>query len=44
VSVRVAEAVARTGYGEGLAAVPEPADLRSYLRAALYEPTYPAYP
>lgn len=44
VSVLVAEAVARTGYDEDLAAVPEPADLRSYLRAALYEPAYPGYP
>jgi malate dehydrogenase (oxaloacetate-decarboxylating)(NADP+) len=44
VSVQVAEAVARTGYGEHLATVPEPADLGSYLRAALYQPAYPAFP
>lgn len=44
VSLQVAEAVAQTGYGEGLAVVPEPANLPTYLRAALYEPTYPAHP
>ena len=42
VSVQVAEAVARTGYHEGLAVVPEPASLREYIRSALYEPIYPA--
>jgi malate dehydrogenase (oxaloacetate-decarboxylating)(NADP+) len=43
VSVDVAVAVARTGYEGGLADVPEPADLRGYLRAALYQPAYPVY-
>jgi malate dehydrogenase (oxaloacetate-decarboxylating)(NADP+) len=42
VSVQVAEAVARTGYHEDLAAVPEPTRLREYIRSALYEPTYPS--
>jgi malate dehydrogenase (oxaloacetate-decarboxylating)(NADP+) len=41
VSVAVAEAVARVGYGEGLAGAPEPAALREYLRSALYQPAYP---
>jgi malate dehydrogenase (oxaloacetate-decarboxylating)(NADP+) len=40
VSVEVAEAVARTGYHEGLAGVPEPAHLREYIGSALYEPRY----
>jgi malate dehydrogenase (oxaloacetate-decarboxylating)(NADP+) len=43
VSVDVAVAVARTGYEEDLADLPEPADLRAHLRATLYEPTYPVY-
>lgn len=43
VSVHVAEAVARVAYDEGLAAMPEPTHLREYLRAALYQPTYPTY-
>ncbi|HEU5170678.1 MAG TPA: oxaloacetate-decarboxylating malate dehydrogenase, partial [Gemmatimonadales bacterium] len=43
VSMQVAEAVARTGYHEGLAAVPEPAHLGEHIRAAVYEPAYPAY-
>jgi malate dehydrogenase (oxaloacetate-decarboxylating)(NADP+) len=40
VSVEVAEAVARTGYHEGLAGVPEPTHLREYIGSALYEPGY----
>ena len=40
VSVEVAEAVARTGYHEGLAGVPEPTHLREYIGSALYEPRY----
>jgi malate dehydrogenase (oxaloacetate-decarboxylating)(NADP+) len=43
VSLAVAEAVARIGYGEALAAAPEPRHLREYLRSALYDPIYPAY-
>ena len=43
VSVDVAVAVARTGYEEGLADVPEPADLQAHLRATLYRPDYPVY-
>ena len=41
VSVAVAEAVAGVGYREALAGTPEPAALREYLRAALYQPAYP---
>jgi malate dehydrogenase (oxaloacetate-decarboxylating)(NADP+) len=43
VSLAVAEAVARIGYREALAAAPEPRHLREYLRSALYDPMYPAY-
>jgi malate dehydrogenase (oxaloacetate-decarboxylating)(NADP+) len=43
VSLAVAEAVARIGYREVLAAAPEPRHLREYLRSALYDPMYPAY-
>lgn len=43
VSVEVAEAVARTGYDEGLAVAPEPTRLREYIRSSLYEPNYPAH-
>lgn len=43
VSLAVAEAVARIGYREALAASPEPAHLREYLRSALYDPIYPAH-
>jgi malate dehydrogenase (oxaloacetate-decarboxylating)(NADP+) len=43
VSLLVAEAVARVGFGEGLASGPAPADLREHLRSAVYEPAYPSY-
>jgi malate dehydrogenase (oxaloacetate-decarboxylating)(NADP+) len=43
VSLLVAEAVARVGFAEGLAPEPEPADLRGYLRSAVYEAAYPSY-
>ena len=40
VSLQVAEAVARTGYREGLAALPEPTSLGEYIRSAVYQPEY----
>jgi malate dehydrogenase (oxaloacetate-decarboxylating)(NADP+) len=43
VSLLVAEAVARVGFGAGLAPEPEPADLRERLRSAVYEAAYPSY-
>ncbi len=43
VSMQVAEAVARTGYEEGIAEGQDATRLREFIRAALYEPTYPAY-
>ncbi len=43
VSLLVAEAVARVGFGEGLASGPAQADLREHLRSAVYEPAYPSY-
>jgi len=40
VSLAIAEAVARIAYREGLATQPEPADLGSHIRDAMYEPDY----
>jgi malate dehydrogenase (oxaloacetate-decarboxylating)(NADP+) len=43
VSLRVAVAVARVAIGEGLATRELPEDLEGHLRAAMYQPVYPAY-
>jgi malate dehydrogenase (oxaloacetate-decarboxylating)(NADP+) len=43
VSVQVAEAVARTGYHEDLAALPEPSRLGEYIRSAVYQPAYSSH-
>jgi malate dehydrogenase (oxaloacetate-decarboxylating)(NADP+) len=40
VSLAIAVAVAEVAYERGLAAVPRPEDLRSYIRAMMYEPRY----
>lgn len=40
VSLGVAEAVAEQAYAEGVAEVPRPANLRSFLLSAMYEPSY----
>jgi malate dehydrogenase (oxaloacetate-decarboxylating)(NADP+) len=40
VSLQVAEAVAWTGYHEGLAGMPEPSRLGEYIRSAVYQPAY----
>ncbi|MFZ0546281.1 MAG: NAD-dependent malic enzyme [Candidatus Promineifilaceae bacterium] len=43
VSVHLATAVARIAYERGLAAVPEPDDLESAVREAMYQPEYEIY-
>jgi malate dehydrogenase (oxaloacetate-decarboxylating)(NADP+) len=43
VSLAIAEAVALVAYREGLAAHPEPEDLRTYLKSQMYEPAYESY-
>ena len=40
VSHQIAVEVARVAYRDGLASVPEPADLAAQVWAAMYEPTY----
>lgn len=41
VSAGIAAAVAEVAYGRGLAQVPRPANLASYLESYMYEPKYP---
>jgi malate dehydrogenase (oxaloacetate-decarboxylating)(NADP+) len=43
VSLAIAASVAEVAYAGGLAAVPRPDDLRSYVKAQMYEPNYPSY-
>jgi len=43
VSVRLATAVAQVAYRQGLARVPQPADLAAHIRAGMYEPRYLDY-
>jgi len=43
VSVHIAAAVAEVAYAQGHAEVERPADLAGFMRAAMYEPTYPVY-
>ncbi len=43
ISVAIASAVCRVAYDEGLAQVPEPEDLRSYVRNCMYHPEYKDY-
>lgn len=43
VSNRIAVAVARVAYTDGLATQPEPADLEAAVRAQMYEPNYTPY-
>ena len=42
VSLEIATAVAQVAYDDGLAAVPQPEDLRSYIAQGVYEPEYKA--
>ena len=43
VSLAIAIAVAEVAYRSGLASIPMPGDLPSYLQSQMYDPTYPAY-
>jgi malate dehydrogenase (oxaloacetate-decarboxylating)(NADP+) len=43
VSAHIAAAVAAVAFREGLAQVPEPADLLEFVKAQMYDPSYPAY-
>ena len=43
VSAHIAAAVARVAYDEGLATVPQPADLLAHVNAQMYEPRYTSY-
>ena len=43
VSLAIAASVADVAYARGLAAVPRPNDLRSYVKALMYEPDYSSY-
>jgi malate dehydrogenase (oxaloacetate-decarboxylating)(NADP+) len=43
VSAHIAAAVARVAYDEGLATVPQPADLLACVKSQMYEPRYPNY-
>ncbi|MEO8347124.1 MAG: NAD-dependent malic enzyme [Betaproteobacteria bacterium] len=43
VSAQIAAAVAAVAFSEGLARVPEPADLLEFMKAQMYEPDYPNY-
>ena len=43
VSVRIAVAVARVAYARGLATIPEPAELESFVTGQMYEPDYQLY-
>jgi malate dehydrogenase (oxaloacetate-decarboxylating)(NADP+) len=43
VSAKIAVAVARRAYDQGLASVPEPDDLEAYVRSQVYEPVYASY-
>ena len=43
VSARIAAAVAEVAYEQGLATVPRPDDIAAFVKAQMYEPSYPAY-
>ena len=42
-SLEIAAAVAQVAYEQDLATVPEPEDLRAFLRDEMYQPVYPRY-
>jgi malate dehydrogenase (oxaloacetate-decarboxylating)(NADP+) len=42
-SLRIATAVAKVAYDQGLATAPEPEDLREFVRESVFEPVYPRY-
>jgi Malic enzyme len=43
VSLAISTAVAGVAFERNLATVPRPDDLRAYIRALMYEPSYPDY-
>ncbi|MGA8477130.1 MAG: malic enzyme-like NAD(P)-binding protein [Chthoniobacterales bacterium] len=43
VCLKIAAAVAAIAYDQGLAATPKPADLASFIRAQVFEPSYRNY-
>ena len=43
VSLTIAIATAKVAYDQGLAAAPKRDDLRSYIRAQMFEPVYRSY-
>lgn len=43
ISLAIATAVCRAAYEEGLATVPEPQDIRTYVRDRMYQPDYHPY-
>ena len=43
VSLQIAVAVAEVAFRQGHAGIERPADLVSYVRSCMYDPTYPQY-
>jgi malate dehydrogenase (oxaloacetate-decarboxylating)(NADP+) len=43
VSAKIAEAVAKIGFDQGLASIPRPDDLPAFIRSQMYTPVYPVY-
>jgi malate dehydrogenase (oxaloacetate-decarboxylating)(NADP+) len=43
VSLAIAVAVAKVAYDQGLARVPKPDDLRSHIKAQMFDPSYRSY-
>jgi malate dehydrogenase (oxaloacetate-decarboxylating)(NADP+) len=43
ISVAIATAVCQMAYDDGLAQIPEPSDLREYIRNLMYHPEYKEY-
>jgi malate dehydrogenase (oxaloacetate-decarboxylating)(NADP+) len=43
VSLAIAVAVAKVAYDQGLARVPKPDDLRSHIKAQMFDPSYKSY-
>jgi len=43
VSLNIAVAVAKIAFARGLTKIAEPADLTSFIKASVYDPTYPQY-
>jgi malate dehydrogenase (oxaloacetate-decarboxylating)(NADP+) len=43
VSLAIAVAVAKVAYDQGLARVPKPDNLRSHIKAQMFDPSYRSY-